>query len=270
MNTELTGRQQRELDYHRKSAEESKRILALPFSWDVLQNPGRRWWNAYWKMYAYLLTCELKDKKVLIVGCGFGDDALRIAKLGANVCAFDLSPDSLLIARALAAREGLTIIFDEMPAENMRYNDDSFDYIIARDILHHVDIPLTMKEIIRVAKPNAIFVVNEIYSHSITNKIRNSALVEKILYPRMRRMIYGPGKPYITEDERKLTEVDMKAITRSLQISDFQEHFNCVVTRIIPEKVAFFAKLDYLLLRLLKPIGSILAGRMLFSARIQK
>ena len=270
MNIELTERQQRELDYHREHAKEHKRILASPFAWDVLQNPGRRWWNAYWQMYAYLLTCNLKDKHVLVVGCGFGDDALRLSKLGAKVSAFDLSPDSLEIARELANREGLTIDFQEMPAEKMRYPDSVFDYIIARDILHHVDIPLTMQEIYRVARPNALFVVNEIYSHSITDIIRRSSFIEKTIYPRMRKLIYGPGKPYITEDERKLSELDFKEITKSLGEPEFLRHFNFIVTRLISDRLDFFAKLDQLLLRVLRPIGSLLAGRVLFSARIQK
>ena len=111
-----------------------------------------------------------------------------------------------LSRRALADREGLNVSFEEMPAEMLRYDDNFFDFVIARDILHHVDIPLTMGEIIRVSKPNALLVVNEIYSHSFTNRIRHSAVVTKILYPRMQRIIYGEGKPYITQDERKLSE----------------------------------------------------------------
>jgi ubiquinone/menaquinone biosynthesis C-methylase UbiE len=269
-NTKLTDRQQRELDYHREHAKEHRQILASPFSWDVLQDPGRRWWNAYWQMYAHLVNYDLKGKSVLVVGCGFGDDALRLAKLGAKVSAFDLSPDSLQIARELATREGLQIKFDEMPAEKMRYKDSSFDYIVTRDILHHVDIPLTMSEIVRVAKPDALLVVNEIYSHSITDKVRHSSIVENVLYPRMRRLIYGSGKPYITEDERKLSELDIKEITKSLQPHQFERHFNFLVTRIIPDRFEFFAKADHLLLRLLRPIGRLLAGRILFSARILK
>ena len=270
MNTDLTDRQQRELDYHREHAKLHKSVVAAPFSWDVLQQPNRRWWNAYWGMYEYLVNCDLKDKRVLVVGCGFGDDALRIAKLGAKVSAFDLSPDSLEIAKALALREGLDILFEEMPAENMIYADNSFDYILSRDILHHVDIPKAMREIVRVAKPGAIFVVNEIYSHSITDKIRHSTIVEKILYPKMRRLIYGPGRPYITEDERKLSELDLEQIMKPLQPRLFTKYFNFLVTRIIPDRSDKLAQVDRLLLRLLHPIGHLLAGRMLFSARIIK
>lgn len=270
MNTELTDRQQRELDYHREHAKLHKSVLAAPFSWDVLQRPERRWWNAYWGMYEYLVNCDLKDKRVLVVGCGFGDDALRLAKLGAKVSAFDLSPDSLEIAKALALRERLDILFEEMAAENMSYADNSFDYIVSRDILHHVDIPKTMREIVRVANPSAIFVVNEIYSHSITNKIRHSTLVEKFLYPKMRRLIYGSEIPYITEDERKLSEYDIEQIMKPLQPRLFTKYFNFLVTRIVPERFVKLAQVDRLLLCVLHPMAHIFAGRVLFSARIIK
>ena len=270
LNIQLTDRQQRELDYHKEHAELHKSILSAPFSWDVLQSPGKRWWNAYWGMYEYLMNCDLETKAVLVVGCGFGDDALRLAKLGARVCAFDLSPASLEIAKALALREGLEIDFQQMPAEKMLYADNTFDYVISRDILHHVDIPATMREIVRVSKPDAIFVVNEIYSHSFTDKIRHSTLVEKILYPRMRRLIYGPVKPYITEDERKLSEVDIKEIERLLQTRLFTKYFNFLVTRIIPDRFEHIVKLDRILLRMLRPVGHLIAGRVLFSARIRK
>ena len=270
MITELTDRQQRELDYHREHAKLYQSLLSSPFSWDVLQHPDRRWWNAYWGMFEYLVNCDLRSKRVLVVGCGFGEDALRLAKLGATVSAFDLSPDSLQIAKALAMRERLVIAFDEMPAEKMSYPDNSFDYILARDILHHVDIPNTMNEIVRVAKPEAIFIVNEIYSHSFTDKIRHSSLVEKALYPKMRRLIYGPTKPYITEDERKLSESDVKQIMIRLQPRLFTKYFNFIVTRVIPERFKALAQLDRVILRILHPIGYLLAGRVLFCARILK
>ena len=221
-------------------------------------------------MYEYLVNCDLKDKKVLVVGCGFGDDALRLAKLGARVCAFDLSPDSLQIAKVLAIREGLEVDFQQMPAEKLLYSDNTFDYVLSRDILHHVDIPTAMREIVRVSKAGAVFVVNEIYSHSLTDKVRHSTLVEKILYPKMQRLIYGPGTPYITEDEKKLSESDLEEIEKHLEPRLFTKYFNFLVTRVIPDRFEVISKFDRLLLRMLRPVGHMLAGRVLFSARIRK
>lgn len=267
---QLTQRQLREREYHKDHAHKSAAILTHPFNWDILKNPGSRWWNAYWRMYAYLSTCNLKGKRVLVVGCGFGDDALRLAGLGAEVFAFDLSPDSLSVARRLAAREGVNVAFDEMPSERLSYADSTFDMVLARDILHHVDIEVTMREIVRVSKPGAVFVANEIYSHSITDKIRRSSFVDGFLYPRMRRLIYGTDKPYITEDERKLSEDDLRLIEGPLGPKIMDEHFYFLCTRIFPERMAALAKMDRVILSLLRPLGRLLAGRVLFSAPIIK
>ncbi|HYE74979.1 MAG TPA: class I SAM-dependent methyltransferase, partial [Blastocatellia bacterium] len=105
----LTERQKRELEYHSERARTYQYLLDQPFSWDVLERPSQRWWNAYWQMFSYLIELDLKDRQVLVVGCGFGDDALRLAKLGACVSAFDLSSESLTIGRQIAEREGLRI-----------------------------------------------------------------------------------------------------------------------------------------------------------------
>lgn len=266
----LTERQQNELDYHRQHARQHEDMVCRPFSFDVLDRPGRRWWNAYWQMYAYLTTLDLRGRRLLVVGCGFGEDALRLARLGADVHAFDLSPDSLSIARRLAARENLAVQFGQMPAEALTYPDDYFDCVLARDILHHVDIPAAIGEIRRVARPGALFVVNEIYSHSITDVIRRSRLVEGFLYPRMRRLIYGPGQPYITTDERKMTQHDIALVRAILPRLELSRHFNFLVTRILPESSTLLARIDRLLLLLLRPVADLCAGRRLFAGRIVK
>ena len=266
----LTERQKREVEYHQDRARDHEIRLNNPFSWDVINHPSRRWWNAYWRMYGYLTKLNVRGKKVLIVGCGFGDDALRVAKLGAEVYAIDISPESLLIARKMSVREGLDIVFEEMPAETLKYESDYFDCVIARDILHHVDITLAIGEIRRVSKAGAILLINEIYSHSFTDRIRYSRPVEQWLYPAMQRFIYGPGKPYITEDERKLTEKDLFEIKKLVKVCDLDEYFNLFVTRVVPDKFEILSKIDRLLLVCLKPFGRFLAGRVLFAGRISK
>jgi ubiquinone/menaquinone biosynthesis C-methylase UbiE len=270
MEATLTDRQKREVEYHRQHAEEHARVLSQPFSWSVLERPSTRWWNAYWSMYADVIEAKLEGKRVLVVGCGFGDDALRLAKLRADVYAFDLSPESLILAKALAKREGLHINFDQMPAEALSYPDNFFDCVVARDILHHVDIPRSLSEIRRVAKDGALFIANEIYSHSITDRVRRSRFVERWLYPAMQSFVYGPGKPYITEDERKLTERDLKEVLQVLSSVDREKHFNFVVTRVVPDRFSTLAKLDRLFLKCAKPIGRLIAGRILLVGRVGK
>ena len=214
-------------------------------------------------MYTYLLSKKLKGKNVLVVGCGFGEDALKLSKAGANVKAFDLSPESLLIARKLADREKLEIEFQQMPAEQLNFANDYFDIVVARDILHHVEISEAMSEILRTSKPGGIFCFNEVYSHSITYKIRNSKIVDKWLYPKMINFIYENKKPYITEDERKLTEKDISQLLLSMLEPEIYKYFSFLVTRIFPKKYLILKKMDRLMLILLSPISHILGGRVL-------
>jgi hypothetical protein len=84
-----------------------------------------------------------------------------------------------------------------------------FDLVFYNDILHHVDISRTLGEARRVLKSGADVVVNELYTHSSIQRIRNSALITKVLYPRVVKLIYGSDNPYITADERKLDEREL-------------------------------------------------------------
>ena len=270
LNEVLTDRQQRELEYHKDHAAANEAVLHEDFSYDVVEPGPRRWWNQYWAMYTYLLEKDLAGKKVLIIGAGFGEDALVLAKVGAEVKAFDLSPDSVSIAQKRAEQESLDIEFRQMAAEKLDYDSDYFDIVVARDILHHVEIEETMSEVRRVLKKGGILCFNEIYSHSITDRIRYSKIVDKWLYPKMTRFIYQQDKPYITEDEEKLSEKDVNSLLESIEILECRKYFNCVVTRIIPERLVLISKLDQALLRVLSVFAPLLGSRVLVGGVVGK
>jgi ubiquinone/menaquinone biosynthesis C-methylase UbiE len=259
----LSDRQAREIEYHRDHAAKAMaRGMSIPY--DLLSPRRRRWWNASWAMYTRLLKADLRGKNVLVAGCGFGEDAIRLARMGARVFAFDLSPDMLAVARELARREGADVAFSQMPAERLDYADGFADCIVVRDILHHADITPAMRELARVAAKGAMFVANEVYSHSFTNMVRYSSLVMRRLYPRMVGYVYGGDKPYITEDERKLNEADIRRIRAHLTNSRC-EYFSCLVTRVVPPTWTTLAKCDRLLLKALGPSASLLASRILLT-----
>lgn len=260
----LTERQARELDYHVEHAKAHKPKV----DFGVVTSKKRRWWNAYWSTWTFINSLDLKNKRVLVVGCGDGVDALYFAYSGAKVDAFDLSPDMLEIARQTAAEHRLPVTFREAPAEAMPYGDNRFDVIYARDILHHVEIPQTMREITRVAKPGALMIVNEIYSHSITDKVRYSKPVDKWLYPLMRRFIYGSETPYITEDERKMTEKDIQVVSSHVSVR-WTRYYNFLVTRIVPDGISLFSRADRIMLALTAGLGRYLAGRIVMAANIK-
>ena len=215
MTFEATARQKSEIAYHKSFAEKNAALRDKPVSLEILKSENRRWWNAYWATYTILLGEELTGKNVLVSGCGFGDDAIRLANLGAQVFAFDISPNIVEITRGRVSNLGLSNIdVRVMPSETMEYENNFFDYAFFLDILHHVDIPRTAMEIKRVVKSGGRLIGDELYTHSFVQKnIRESWLVKKFLYPSMQGYIYDQSKPYITDDEHKIDEDEFRYIT---------------------------------------------------------
>jgi len=65
----------------------------------------------------------------LDVGCGPGAVAMRAARAGADVTGLDLSDVMIETARRRAKEEGLDIVYDVGDAENLPYEDASFDVV---------------------------------------------------------------------------------------------------------------------------------------------
>lgn len=264
-----SDRQEREIDFHSQFAKSNAGRQSQPANLDVIQSQTRRKYNAFWATYDIIISHNLAGKKVLIPGCGFGEDLLRLAELGADVSGFDLSPDILEITRQRVKRFGRgTIAIDQMPCEKLTYSDNSFDVVIFIDILHHVDIPASMAEIKRVLKPGGRIIGNELYTHSfLENNIRQSWVVNTLFYPAMRTFIYGDDKPYITEDEHKIDEVEffeVEKITDTLRV----EYFNTIIGRLVPDRFPMISKLDRFITKALGPAGKYAGSRVVFDGCI--
>ena len=142
-----TARQRREIDYHREFARENDDKITEPLKLDIALHGKRRWWNAYWHLYTKLRAVAVTGKRVLVVGAGFGDDAIRLSMMGAEVDALDISPEIIEVARARGARLGVSARFHVMPAERLSFADNLYDIVFLVDILHHVDISSVVAEI---------------------------------------------------------------------------------------------------------------------------
>jgi ubiquinone/menaquinone biosynthesis C-methylase UbiE len=269
--TELTVRQLSEIRYHEEHANRHRDRLEQAVNFDCIEDSERRPWNAFWSTYDIVLRHDLRGKRVLVPGCGFGEDAVRFAELGADVYAFDISADVIEVARKRAEAFGYSNIrFDVFPSESMAYEDDFFDAVFFIDILHHVDIPATMREIRRVMKNGGWIIGDELYTHSwVQRHLRENALVSKILHPLMTRYIYNDSKPYITEFEHKIDQDEFAHVVRAGEPKTL-DYFYIFVGRVIPERYLAMTRLDRLLTRFLGGIGKYLAGRVIFEIRLQK
>jgi SAM-dependent methyltransferase len=104
---------------------------------------------------------DVSGLPVLDYGCGHGMAAVVLARRGANVTAFDLSPAYLAEARRRAAANGARIEFVQADAEHLPFADGSFARIWGNAILHHLDLRLAARELYRVLQPGGIAVFCE-------------------------------------------------------------------------------------------------------------
>lgn len=105
---------------------------------------------------------DLIGKQVLEYGCGTGMMSVLLAKSGATVTAFDLSPVSVAVAKQRAEVNGVAdrITFDVSPGENLPFESESFDLIFGKAILHHLNVHLGKADLHRLLKKGgrAVFV----------------------------------------------------------------------------------------------------------------
>ena len=92
--------------------------------------------------------------RLLDVGCGAGQLAIRAARTGAEVTGCDIATNWLDQARARAAAEGLAIAFDEGDAESLPYRDQQFDVVVSLIGAMFAPRPeLVAAELTRVCRP---------------------------------------------------------------------------------------------------------------------
>lgn len=102
--------------------------------------------------------------RVLDLGCGQGDMTLELLRRGAAVTALDLAPAMLDVARTRADlyAGGGSAVFVAAPVERTGLPTGSFDVIVGRWILHHIDMEAAAGELARLLAPGgrAIFLEN--------------------------------------------------------------------------------------------------------------
>lgn len=98
---------------------------------------------------------ELKDLKVLDVGCGAGILAEGLASQGANVTGIDLGEELIKVAQAHAKDSNLTIDYRCINVEAfVKKHKEAFDCITCLEMLEHVeDFEQILLQISKMLKP---------------------------------------------------------------------------------------------------------------------
>ena len=140
-------------------------------------NTERKFWDSYAKKYdkqnqknvseAYNALYEMffEDiagaRNLLEIGTGTGVISLKLSSLVALITAIDLSPEMLKIAKEKTEKQSVkNIDFRTGDICNLDFPDNSFDSIIASNVLHLLFEPAkALQEIKRVVKPDGTVII---------------------------------------------------------------------------------------------------------------
>lgn len=118
-----------------------------------------------WRKKVVKIVSKQQPKTILDIATGTGDLAINLAKTNATkIVGFDISPGMLDVGRKKIALKQLDHKIEMVlgDSEKMPFEDNSFDAItVAFGIRNFENLEQGLSEILRVLKPNGIFVILE-------------------------------------------------------------------------------------------------------------
>lgn len=128
----------------------------IPAQVELFDSDASYWWSAggpFDLLHAmnplriqFIQECvgDVRDLRVLDVGCGGGILCEPLARLGANVTGIDASLGAIAAARAHSDAMGLSIQYQHATIEEFSQNNSGgFDLVIASEIIEHVPDPMS-------------------------------------------------------------------------------------------------------------------------------
>ncbi|MCH7699963.1 MAG: methyltransferase domain-containing protein [Chloroflexi bacterium] len=103
---------------------------------------------------------DVSGKRVIVIGCGGGQDCIVLAKQGAQVIGIDLSDKQVEYGRRLADREDVLVTLMQGNAEQLKeIDDESQDLAVSAHALNYVErAGRALSEAFRVLRPGSRFV----------------------------------------------------------------------------------------------------------------
>ncbi len=212
-------------------------VESKAWKWEIVDS-NNEYWNST-SPEVYYLCDNWKNKKfksVLDVGCGLGRNSIYLAKHGFDVSGFDLSAHSVQQTLKKAKEQGVKLNkFVVADMLNFPYADNSFDVILAMNVISHTDLEGFKKilgEIKRTLKPGGevYFTLGSKESYWFNNP--KCTYVDE--YTRI-RVEDGPenGIPhfYIGDDDCKtlfndFTIIKIQNVRELTQYGNFSPHYH--------------------------------------------
>lgn len=141
-----------------------------------------------------------KGKKVLEIGCGSGNDALKFVNTGVFYTGIDLTDNAVLHTKLKIGTKGYVF---KMNAEFLDLPNDWFDLVYSFGVIHHTVNPINViNEAYRVLKSNGHICIM-LYNKFSFRYLVEIMVLRKILWwlEDSRYILYKLNNPYPTKEQ---------------------------------------------------------------------
>jgi SAM-dependent methyltransferase len=181
----------------------------------------------------------VRDKLVIDLGCGSGEEVVPLCQRGARVIGIDISPDLISIAHERLKAYGVDADLRVTSAYDTGLPDESVDVVFAMSLIHHLEVGRVKNEICRILKPDGMFIFKEPIRFSRTMK-------------QLRRLF--PQSEDVSEFEYPLSADQVNALAQGFQLlasRSFRTPLIPLITRItkVPRVHGAVRRCDAWLLR---------------------
>jgi len=153
-----------------------------------------------WRKKVVKIVNQTNPKSILDIATGTGDLAIALAKTNADkIIGLDISRGMLDIGKEKILKEKLdnTIEMVLADSENMPFEDNTFDAItVAFGVRNFEALEKGLKEILRVLKPNGVFVILETSVPTKTPFKQGYKLYTKHMLPLIGKMFSKDNNAY--------------------------------------------------------------------------
>jgi len=104
---------------------------------------------------------QLKDARIIDIGCGVGGASLALAERGASVVAIDADEEKISALDNMTREQGLSVHAVAVLLEEFDERPNSFDAVVLQDVLEHLNNPVvSIRRINALLKPNGFLYIS--------------------------------------------------------------------------------------------------------------
>ncbi|MFQ3543112.1 methyltransferase domain-containing protein [Halobacillus rhizosphaerae] len=147
------------------------------------------------------------DTRILDIGCGTGQTAFFLVQtFGCKVTAVDKHPLMIEKTKNRFQQDLSCVTIVQGDAENLEFEDESFDIVISESVVSFTTISQTLPELFRVLKPGGRLIMIEMTAAQPLSKEEQKDVFD--LYGVQKVLCEDEWKEYVTKAGFQLTEVN--------------------------------------------------------------